>query len=878
MKYLHYPLCLLCAAALAAPMSAQTQAKPDIVYSTQPTRYVLGGIKVDGIKGYDEDLLIGISNLEVGKTYEVPGDEISAAIQNYWKQGLFSNVQILADSIVGDKIYLHVKLTAQPRISEVRFTGLKKSQREEIEARIPLKAGNQITPNLVDRAKLRIQQYFEEKGYKNVKVNITQREDVTADNRMIVDIDVDKSDKITVHKIYISGVDPKMITPLKNAMKKTSDRSTFKKWITFASRKFLADKYEEDKRLLIEKMNSWGYRDAMVVADSVVPYDNKHVDVYLKLYQGPRYYLRNITWVGNTVYPTQALEATLRMKKGDVYDQTLLNKRLDADEDAIRNQYYNNGYVFFRADPVEVKVDKDSVDLEIRMSEGKQATYNRIRIAGNDRVYDHVIRRELRTKPGDLFSMDALTRSVRELAAMNQFDSEVLQSELNKNIRPDEATGTVDITYPLVTKGGDQVEVSAGWGQSGIVGRASLKFTNFSMQNLFGRNGYKRAGFLPQGDAQTLQLTAQTNARYYQSYSLQFIDPWFGGKRPNQFSVSLFYSRQSDVSPRYYTDNTNLYSSLYGYGSSQYYNNYSRYLDPDKYIQLFGVNIGFGKRLRWPDDYFTFMATLGYTRYNLKNWNYFLISNGNSNNINLALTLARSSTDSPFFPRSGSDFSFTLTLTPPYSLFDGKNYKGLADNPNSADYQREAQEKYRWIEYHKWSLKFRTYTALSSSFKHSPVLMTRTDFGILGAYNKYRKSPFETYYMGGDGMSGYSSSYANDVIGLRGYENGSIAGNFAGTRNNAYAYSRLTLELRYPLMLETATSIYALAFAEAGNAWSDVNRMNPFKLKTSAGVGVRILLPMIGLMGIDWAYGFKKTEFGQKIGGSQFHFVLGQEF
>ena len=313
---------------------------------------------------------------------------------------------------------------------------------------------------------------------------------------------------------------------------------------------------------------------------------------------------------------------------------------------------------------------------------------------------------------------------------------------------------------------------------------------------------------------------------------------------------------------------SNLYSSLYGYGSSQYYNNYSRYLDPDKYIQLFGVNVGFGKRLRWPDDYFTFMATLGYTRYNLKNWNYFLITNGNSNNINLALTLARSSTDSPFFPRSGSDFSFTLTLTPPYSLFDGKNYKGLAENIYSATYQQEAQEKYRWIEYHKWSFKFRTYTALSSSFKHSPVLMTRTDFGILGAYNKYRKSPFETYYMGGDGMSGYSSSYANDVIGLRGYENGSIAGNFAGTRNNAYAYSRLTLELRYPLMLETATSIYALAFAEAGNAWSDVNRMNPFKLKTSAGVGVRILLPMIGLMGIDWAYGFKKTELGQNIGGS----------
>ena len=869
-------LFLFCAVFSTPVLHAQKQDKPDIVYTNQPSQYVLGGLQIDGIKGYDNDLLQSISNLEIGKTYAVPGDEISKAIQNYWKQGLFSNVKIEADSIVGNKIYLHVKLTAQPRISSLRFNGLKKSEREDIEARIPLKAGNQITPNLVDRAKLRIEKYFEDKGYKNVKVSIVQHEDITADNKMVVDINVDKSDKIRVHKIYITGVDRQLLTPLKNAMKKTSDRSTFKKWITFSSRKFLADKYEEDKRLLIDKMNSWGYRDAMVVADSVVPFDAKHVDVYIKLHQGPRYYLRNVTWVGNTVYPSSALQAILRMKKGDVYDQTLLNKRLSEDEDAIGKQYYNNGYVFFRAVPVETNIDKDSVDLEIRLSEGKQATFNRIRIAGNDRLYDNVIRRELHTKPGDLFSFDALTRSVRELATMNQFDSEILQTEINKNIHPDDVTGTVDITYPLVTKSGDQVEVSAGWGQTGIVGRASLKFTNFSMQHLFGRSGYKRAGFIPQGDGQTLQFSAQSNAKYYQSYSISFVDPWFGGKRPNQFSVSLFYSRQSDVNSRYYNDQA--YNYMYGYGTNSNYYNYTRYYDPDKYIRLFGLSVGFGKRLRWPDDYFTFMATLNYTRYNLKNWRYFLIANGNSNNINLALTFARSSTDSPFFPRSGSDFSFSLTLTPPYSLFDGKNYEGLATNYNSAAYEREAQEKYRWIEYHKWSLKFRTYTALSSSFKHSPVLMTRTDFGILGAYNKYRKSPFETYYMGGDGMSGYSSSYANDVIGLRGYENGSIAGNFAGTRNNAYAYSRLTLELRYPLMLETATSIYALAFAEAGNAWTDVNRMNPFKLKTSAGVGVRILLPMIGLMGIDWAYGFKKTEFGQKIGGSQFHFVLGQEF
>ena len=842
MKYLHPSLfSLLLSLAPLAAAAQSTQTKPEIIYSLQPRQYVLGGLVVDGIKGYDNDLLVNIADLEVGRTYAVPGDDISRAVQNYWKQGLFSNVKVEADSIVGDKIYLHFKLTAQPRISVLRWNGLKKSQREELEQRVPLRVGNQVTPNLVDRTKLRIQKYFEEKGYKNVEVDVVQHEDVTADNHMIVDINVNKNDKILIRKIHITGVDPSLVNPLKNAMKKTSDRSTFKKWITFASRKFRPEQYQEDKGFLIDKMNSWGYRDALVVSDSVVTVDPKHVDVYLNLNQGKKY-----------------------------------NKRLSEDEDAIGKQYYNNGYVFYRLDPVETKVEGDSIDLEMRISEGKQATFNRVRISGNDRVYDHVIRREIRTKPGDLFSIEALQRSVRELAATKQFDNEVLQSEIFKNIRPDDNTGTVDITYPLVTKGSDQIEVSAGWGPTGIIGRASLKFTNFSMQNLFGQNGYKRAGFIPQGDGQTLQVSVQSNAKYYQSYSLSFIDPWFGGKRPNQLSVSAFYSRYTDVNSSYY-NSANYYNRLYGYGTNSSAYNYANYYDPDKYMQMFGASIGFGKRLRWPDDYFSFSASLNYTRYSLKNWRYFLITNGVSNNINLALTLARSSITDPIFPRGGSDFSFSVSLTPPYSLIDGKNYKGLATNPQSSAYDREAQEKYRWIEYHKWSLKFRTYTALNSSLRHVPVIMTRTDFGILGAYNRYRKSPFETYYMGGDGMSGGSYGYASDVIALRGYENGSIAGNNGRGQQNAYAYTRLTLELRYPLMLET-TSIYALAFAEAGNAWTDINKMNPFKLKTSAGVGVRILLPMVGLMGIDWAYGFKTTEYGQKIGGSQFHFVLGQEF
>ena len=563
------------------------------------------------------------------------------------------------------------------------------------------------------------------------------------------------------------------------------------------------------------------------------------------------------------------------MEKGDVYNQTLMNKRLREDDDAIGNLYYNSGYVFYNLDPVEVNIEGDSIDLEMRVREGQQATFNRIRIAGNDRVFENVIRRELRTKPGDLFSMESIKRSVQDLAQMNQFDPEALQSQLFQNIKPDAETGTVDITYPLTTKGGDQVELSAGWGQTGIVGRVGLKFTNFSVQSLFDK-GYKRGGFLPQGDGQTVSLQVQSNGTYYQSYGFSFLEPWLGGKRPNQLSLSISYSKQSDINSDYVNQNyyNNYYNYLYGYGTSSNY--YTDAYDPDKYVKMLSVSLGFGKRLRWPDDYFTFMAELSYTRYMLKAWQYFLITDGNCNNFNLALSLMRNSTNHPFYPTQGSEFLFQVTLTPPYSLWDKKDYKNLANNYQSASYQREAQEKYRFIEYHKWKFKLRTYTALTGSFK-APVLMTRMEFGILGAYNQHKKSPFETYYVGGDGMSGYSTGYATETIGLRGYDNGSLSGNSSW---GAYAYSRMTLELRYPLMLENSTSIYALAFVEGGNAWENVKDFNPFNMKRSAGVGVRILLPMVGLMGIDWAYGFQKNISGYtgKAGGSQFHFIIGQEF
>ena len=884
MKYISRKLLVVAALGLSlhGNLWAQEQADKDpntpvITYTANHPRYVLGGITVDEMKGYDAEYLSSISGLEVGETYEIPGPDISEAVRKYWAQKIFSNVEIVADSIVGNKVFLHVKLTAQPRISSIHYNGVKKSEREDCEKIIGFQPGNQITTDMVNRAEHYIKKHFEEKGFKNCEVHIVQREDVTGDNRVLVDININKNAKVKVKNIFINGVEQKHVAKLKRAMKKTHEKSFVN---MFRSKKFLPEKYAEDKDLLTEKLNSWGYRDALITSDSIETIDDKHVNVHLNIYEGKKYYLRNVSWVGNTVYNSDLLDRILQIKRGDVYDQTLMNKRLTSDDDAIGNLYYNNGYVFYRLNPVEVNVVGDSIDLEMRIQEGRQATFNHVRISGNDRVYENVIRRELRTKPGDLFSMDNIKRSIQDLAQMNQFDPEALQNDFGQNgIKPDPVSGTVDLNYPLTSKGGDQIELSAGWGQTGIVGRVGLKFTNFSVQNLF-RKGYKRAGFIPQGDGQTLSLQVQTNGTYYQNYALSFLEPWLGGKRPNQLSFSISYSKQSDVNSNYINQNyyNQLYNYTYGYGTSSNY--YTDAYDPDKYVKMINLSLGFGKRLRWPDDYFTFMAEASYTRYMLKSWQYFLITDGNCNNFNLSFSLQRNSTDHPFYARSGSEFLFQVTATPPYSLWDGRNYKKLANDYQSSKYQKELQEKYRWIEYHKWKFKFRNFTALSSAVK-APVLMTRIEFGLLGAYNRYKKSPFETYYVGGDGMSGYSSGYATETIGLRGYENGSLSGNnyYMG---DAYAYSRMTLELRYPLMLENSTSIFALAFVEGGNAWTDVKKFNPFDMKRSAGVGVRILLPMVGLMGIDWAYGFQKYISGysnkSRAGGSQFHFIIGQEF
>ena len=811
----------------------------------------------------------------MGETISLPGDEITEAIKRYWKHGLFSAVRIEADSIVDDKVFLKIFLTMRPRVSQLNINGVKKSEHDDLQEKIGLVKGNQLTPNRVDQAKIVIKRYFDEKGFKNAEVEIVQRDDPAHDDQLIVDVNIDKKEKVKVNKIFITG---NQHLPTKKfhggffsggLLKKTNEKG-FKS--LFKAKKFIKEKYEEDKERVIEKYNELGYRDAFIASDSVVDLGNNMVDVYLNIDEGIKYYVRDIHWVGNSIYSTDLLNRTLQMKRGDVYNKKHIQKRLHEDDLAVSNLYFNEGYVFNQVNDVEVDVDGDSIDLEIRIYEGIQATINKIKIYGNTRVYEEVIRRELLLKPGDLFNMDAYKMSYQEIAQMGHFDPE----QIDFKPVPDRVNGTVDLNLGLVPKASDQVEFSLGWGQTGIIGRVGLKFTNFSMRNLFGKNRNHR-GIIPQGDAQELEISASTNGTYYQSYSISFLDPWFGRKRPNQFSVSAFFSRQTDISSSYYNSAyyNNYYSMLYGTGNynSSYYNNYSSYYDPDKYIELFGLNIGFGKRLTWPDNNFRFTASLGYTRYMMKDWEYFIIQNGNCNNINLTLNLSRTSISNPMFPRSGSQISASVSFTPPYSLFDGVDYKHMATNYYDANYQRDMSKKYKWIEYHQWKFNSRFYTPLGNNSKCF-VLMSRFDFGLLGHYSKYKKSPFETFYVGGDGMSGYSSTYYSETIGLRGYDNGALTQGY----NYGYAYDRMTLELRYPLMLNGSTNIYALAFAEAGNAWTEMKKFNPFDMKRSAGVGVRLFLPMVGLMGIDWAYGFDNINGSKSYSGGQFHFILGQEF
>ena len=847
---------------VAQTVSVQdTTNSPTIEYANTTPRYEIAEIKVSGASNYDDLTLIGYSGLNVGQTINVPGTIISNAVKKFWKQGLFSQVKILATKIKDGKVWLTIDLKERPRVSEVNYTGLKKSEKEDLEQRVGITKGNQITPNISDIAKKVIDKYMEEKGFLNVLVNVYQRNDPSKPGYVIVDINVDKKLKTKVHKLFYTGNVALSHNQINRAMKKTNDNN----WRNFfRTKKFVREEYEKDKAALIEKYNEIGYRDAFIVSDSVVRYNDKTVDVHLTVNEGKKYYYRNIKWIGNTIYPYQKLDALLGIKKGDIYNHKKLMARLVTDEgDAVSKLYQNNGYLFSQIDPVEVQVDNDSIDFEMRVIEGKPATINEIGIKGNTRVYEHVIRRELRTKPGQLYSQDAIMRTMRELAQMGHFDPE----KIVPDIQPDAENGTVDITYKLETKGSDQVEFSAGWGSTGVVGSVGLKFSNFAIQNLFKPDTYR---IVPQGEGQTLTINGKTSGQSYSSVSLSFLEPWLGGKRPNSLSASIYYSTQSTVSDRYSSNYSNYINSMYsgyssGYGNSSYSSQYQSEMDPTKYMRTIGASLGYGKRLNWPDDWFVFQAELSYQLFMLSKWYYLPpLTDGHYNNFSVNLTLSRNSIDNPTYTRSGSAFSLGLKITPPYSALNGKDYSNTG---------MSNAERYKFLEYHKWTFSGKTFTPLAGD---KLVLMGRALFSYLGSYNKNARSPFETFVMGGDGMSSYTS-YGTDYIAMRGYTSGSITpyDPKVGT-NVGYLYDKFTMELRYPLSLEQSATIYALTFVEAGNCFNKMSDYNPFDLKRSAGIGVRIFLPMFGMMGIDWGYGFDKDNTGKKS-GSQFHFVLGQE-
>ena len=870
-------LSLLAVAALEAgaqdPASATAPAdtvyNPTVIYSPIPRIYEIAGISVTGIDNADDYSIIASSGLSVGERIEIPGTAISDATKRFWRQNLYSKVQIKVTKTVGDKAWLEIALRAQPRMSEIRFNGIKGGDRKDLNERLAMVPGQQITPNILARAKQIVENYYTAKGFKNVDVNVTQQPDLSKENQVIVNVNINKNTKVKVHKIYINGNQVLSDNKLKRTMKKTNENNNI--FNIFKQKKFVESDYEDDKNRILEKYNELGYRDAKIVSDSVVKYNDDRVDVYLNVEEGKKYYISDISWVGNTIYSTDVLQQLLDIYPGDVYNQKRLNKRTQEDDDAVANLYLDNGYLFFQLVPIEENIVGDSIALQMRVLEGPQARVNRVVINGNDALYEKVIRRDLRVRPGELFSKNDLMRSAREIAASGHFNPETL------DIRPEpnESDGTVDIVFNLEQKANDKIQFSFGWGQTGLTGQLALSFTNFSMKNLFYPSRYK--GIIPRGDGQTFSISAQTNAKFYQSYNISFYDPWFGGKRPNSFSVSLDYSRSTGVNSSFYNDNWNdaYLNSLWTQGS--YYNNYNSYnyqnsYDPNKVIQLAGVSIGYGSRLTWPDDYFQFMASLQYRWYYLKNWEYIAyMQNGTSNSLGLTLSLSRTSIDNPYYTRRGSSFSLEFTATPPASLFGKKNWKQLSLAANSGDTEAKKQ-LYRWIEYWKLRWKSKTYTPLTDpDGQYTLVLMTRADFGLLGSYNKYLKTPFETFYFGGDGMTG-GYTYATETVGMRGYENGQFTPNYY----EGYAYAKGTVELHFPFILQPTTTIYGLVFAEAGNCWTSVKDFAPFNLKRSAGAGVRVFLSVIGFLGIDWAYGFGKV-WGHR-GGSQFHFVLGQEF
>lgn len=791
--------------------------------------YEIAEITISGIEFIQKEALISLSGLTPGKMITVPGDDITKVVKKFWQQGLFSDVKVTASKIEDGKIWLDIYLKERPRLSAIKINGIKKSETEDLMKKLNIRTGSQVTDDVLNNIRRIIREHYTEKGFLNTEIKIKEIADTLRPNMVKLNVDVEKNKKVKIEEIIFSGNDAFPDKRLRRVLKKTNQRSIN----FFKSSKLNKKEYKEDKKKLIDFYNENGYRDAKILSDSLERISVDRIKLYIDLEEGNKYYFGNITWIGNTIYMSEYLAGKLGIKKGDVFDRSILNKRLKDEEDAVSSLYLDNGYLFSDIEAVETRIYNDTIDFEMRIYEGKQATISSVIIEGNTKTNEHVIRRELRTNPGDLFSKSDIIRTIRELAQLGHFDPEKIEPEPIPNPRE----GTVDLRYKLVEKANDQLEVSGGWGMGMLVGTIGLRFSNFSIKNLFNLSMYRP---VPSGDGQTLSVRAQSNGKYYQAYNLSFVEPWFGGKKANSFSVSFYHTKMND--------------GLYSYIRPD--------VSSDKFIKISGASVGLGKRLKWPDDYFTIYNELSYQRYKLKEWDQFLFSNGSSNNVSVKTAFGRSSVSQPIYPRRGSSFSLGLQITPPYSLINGKDYKNV-----------EEEVKYNWIEYHKWNFKADWYTTLAGNL----VMYTRAHFGYLGHYNKdIGPSPFEGFDLGGDGLTGYSL-YGRETIALRGYENGSLTPVVNGSKSGN-VYNKLTLEIRYPFSLNPSATVFGLVFLEAGNAWYSMDQFNPFLIKRSAGVGLRAFLPMFGLLGVDWGYGFDDIPGKPDANKGQFHFTIGQQF
>ncbi|HEX8549210.1 MAG TPA: outer membrane protein assembly factor BamA [Cytophagaceae bacterium] len=821
-----------------ADVSAQlTNAGGDINISySSPEEFEIGEVTISGSEFLDSKALISITNLKAGDKITIPGEQISSAMKKLWDQGLIGDIEVSAKKGEGKIVNIDFKIKERPRLSKFVFKGIKKADQEDLSEKIDIARGRIVNDALIKNARKKVKTFYEEKGFFNTEVTITSEKDSLLSNNVILNVKIDKNERVKISNIAFEGNSDISEKKLKRKMKKTKEKDWYK---LFTTSKLIKKEYENDKNSLIEYYNTLGYRDASIVSDTVIPVDKKHVKLEIKLEEGRKYYFRNITWTGNYVYTDKTLDAILNIKKGEIYNTQNLQKRLTYNPQGydVSSLYLDDGYLFFNVEPVEVLVEGDSIDIEMRVFEGAQATIKNVYVSGNTKTHDHVIYREIRTLPGQKFSRADLIRSQRELVSLGYFD----QEQLGVNPVPNPQDGTVDINYTVVEKPSDQIELSGGWGgYFGFVGTLGLSFNNFSARNITKPRTWSP---LPSGDGQRLSIRFQANGKSFSTYSLSFTEPWLGGKKPQSLTTSLTYSKQ----------NNNVYFS--GGGS----------------LSVIGGTVTLGKRVKWPDDYFTLSHSLSYMRYTLDNYSFgssLGFTTGTANNLTFNNTLSRNSLDDFTFPTSGSNISLSVSATPPYSLFRKVDYN---------DPKLNSEIRYKFVEFHKWMFDNSWFTTLVPGKKRNLVLNVRSHFGFIGAYQrKTGIAPFERFVMGGSGLSGFNFLLGLDLIGLRGYEDRSIVPVENGRQVNGVIFDKLVTEIRYPVAISPAFSLFILTFLEGGNNWSNFKEFNPFNIYRAVGVGTRIFMPAFGMIGIDYGYGLDKLPGAEKT-GSKITFTIGQQ-